>query len=386
MLNDKETKFYIFDPSSLTSNHIKSDGPLCIYLNDIGEYDGLLEDIPFYENIVDAIDQKDNMNIMEGEFPKEYFYYACKVDNPELISWMIDNFEDLNLDIGLEVCCSYGNVENAREILRRNVNLHNNRTIILASLSNNYEILKLLIDAGFNFRIFNDLAFVLACENGNLKSVKLLVEKDCNIFTTGENEEDAFEEDMNEGFRLACKKSRYDVISYLIEIGVDINSGFPQVLATGNFELAKIFIESGVDTSNTLRYACISNNLELIKYMFNISNKPTDKFNLLDYANDEEIVYFLFVNGFKPTLDNIKIKFYQRNYSVAKILLRNYSSDTYVTDIETLIKELIVDYKIIFIKFIIETIDFDCKDLYDYTIRFHQNETNIIKLFKKHSK
>lgn len=379
-----------------STNFINCDGPLYHFIECNGSCsDDIVSSSEYDSEISTAvksgrIDLLDTLNVTES-----YFYYACKFNNPDIIRWFISKFSNLDLNFGLEVSCIYDTSNNATVLIESgaDVNIFDGRPIILCSLNNSYETLKILVYNDVDISNFNDMAFVLACENGNIDIVKLLVERGCNIHSTGEyNEEELDEEELNEyrdiGFKLACKNGHKDVVILLLNLGIDINRGFNEVCEHGDIDLVKFFIERDADISKSLVYASRSDNLELVKYLLSIGVKLNFvKNDELRYAEKMSIISFLIDQGSKPDAKMICDAIYFNHMNKAKLLIQNYNGNETFDDE---LRLLISNDKLDGIKVLLDNIDIDCKNSYEYALSINRlygyTNKRIIALLKEHCK
>jgi ankyrin repeat protein len=377
-------EFDNFRPDMNSTNEIRGDWPLYQYLQNGG--DDEMYSPEFDEIIATAIKYKKINCLRSLEVPKHYFYFACRFDNIDIIEWFMSKYDDLSMNLGLEISCVFGNSDIAKIFLNNGADIHkhDDRYIVLATLNNNYETVKVLTEHGANVNTFNDICFVLACENGNKDIVELLIKRGANIHSSGEYDEK--ENNKDEGFKLACKNGHIEVISLLLELGIDINSGFNSACIHGDIDIVKSLIDRRANTSNALQYACMSNNIELVKYLMSIGLKlDFENNNELKGAHNKDIINFLLDFGSKPSAKMIGSALYYNDLWIAKLLLQKYTGNETFDDE---LRLLVSNGKINGLKLLFEYIDIDCTNAYEYAMSINRaygvGNKEIINLLKEH--
>ena len=301
----------------------------------------------FNEQLALAIKNSDIVTLRTMNVTRNYFYYACKIGNIEIINMFISMYHDLDMDLALEIACIYRNYEIVRISILNGANVNKNCdvAIMLAVLNDSFECVKILIDNNADIHTFNDICFVLACENGNVDIVNLLIRNDADIHSSGEYEyegEGSEEETgiyRDKGFRLACRNSHFGVVKLLLDLGINANIGFNDACRSGDLNIVKFLISRGANFSESLGYASRSNNLDLVLYLISIGCKiDLDNGSDLNNARNKEIINFLIENGSSPNSKTIGSLLYFGEYDIAELLLRSYNrNETFDDEMETLI-------------------------------------------------
>ena len=178
-----------------------------------------------------------------------------------------------------------------------------NVAVIIASMNNRLDILKVLLDTGrvnLNTQISKyryRTALHFACRQGHLDLVKLLLE-------TGQVEVDSVDGDGKTPLMYACGGGHVEIAKLLIETGnVDLNEidyfGMTPLLHAckhGNVEIAELLIETENVLLNelddfersALMYACEGGHVEIAKLLIETGNVPLDE---IDYFGKTLLMY-----------------------------------------------------------------------------------------------
>ncbi|XP_063923686.1 uncharacterized protein LOC135137861 [Zophobas morio] len=190
----------------------------------------------------------------------------------------IEAAEDINKKCNggltaLQVASHFGASGVAKILLKKEADLYvtdeeNNTLLHYASLSleDNEDVIKLLIEKGINVdaqELNGTTALHLACQTGNYKNTKMLLDSEASIYIVDEK--------GNNPLHYASKstKSNPDIIKLLLEKGMDVdaqnvNGATALHIACGhsNYDVAKVLLDFGasIDTvdkhdKNALHYA-----------------------------------------------------------------------------------------------------------------------------------
>jgi ankyrin repeat protein len=213
----------------------------------------------------------------------------------------LDWIKDRN-KTALEASIDIGNIEIIELLMKYNADI--NILLRLSIEKNNYEILELLLQKGANPNHFNSLAF--ACENQNLKMVKLLMEykADTNyVYDNGRTPLFA---------AIEAKKANKEIIRFLIANGADIhkedNSGISPLsfAESSKVSLVKVLTElEEVKLSETQDPSIVANYqnlLDKIVLQNNVINKLKDEVQALRKSDTDNQI----VEDNKSQRDNFK--------------------------------------------------------------------------------
>lgn len=128
----------------------------------------------------------------------------------------------------------------------------------------NLNVIKYLIENGFDIHNNDDMIFKKAAYTNNLEVVKYLVSNGANI-------------DCDHGYALrsACSLDYIEIAKYLVNSGADIHvkNDSPLVWTSinGNLELMKFLVDHGADIhtddNSVLTWAIIKRNTEIVDYL-----------------------------------------------------------------------------------------------------------------------
>jgi ankyrin repeat protein len=207
----------------------------------------------------------------------------------------IDLDEKFNRDTLLGIACSYGKLETVKYLVSKNADLetavhqigsvHEETILTKAIRHNRIDVVEYLLKSGAKFHTFDDTTqendLEIACENGNLNLVKLIIEQGYPItddqllramaaaalndhirileyFLTDVkaniNGESSFFEETVLG--IAARKASLNTIQYLVNHGADVNGGKARVMTpldravnSNRLDLVKYLIDSGADVN-----------------------------------------------------------------------------------------------------------------------------------------
>jgi len=129
--------------------------------------------------------------------------------------------------------CNRGDIKEVRRLVEQGANIHANDEEALrwAAFRGHLEIVKYLIEKGADVHGQNDLALKWAAAGGHLEVVRCLVEHGADIHNF-----------FDEPLRIAIREGRIDVIKYLLEQGVDIRKvDFTTVASKYNYKYEILF-------------------------------------------------------------------------------------------------------------------------------------------------
>ena len=250
---------------------------------------------------------------------KNYFYYACRFNNPNMIQWFMNNYHDLDLNVAFQISCTYGSLDITKLLIEKNIKISsfNNIGIILATLNNNINTVKLLIENG---AYISEYCFLIACHNGNVDLIQYFTQENCNT--------SSIEYNYDTGFQYACTKGHFNAIKLLLEYGADINSGFNYACNKCNkqtVDIIKYLIDEGADTSKSLEYACKNNNIHAIKNLLKVGLKfDFTRKDYFDQICKKEIAQYMIEIGLDSNPGTIYNHFWRGNTEIAMLLLQNY--------------------------------------------------------------
>lgn len=160
-----------------------------------------------------------------------------------------------------------------------------------ACISNNSDIVSLLLKNGADIHVYNDYPLRMASYHGHVKIVKLLIKNGANI-----NDSNAL---YNACFRSHSKKHE-EIVKILLENGANVTNE-SLCAAINNPNIMSLLLETGPDihTNNNkvLRVACSRKygNIDVIKLLLKAGAIIDDKIIKVatDYGNSEKIIELL---------------------------------------------------------------------------------------------
>jgi hypothetical protein len=256
-----------------------------------------------------------------------FFHYACKGGNIELIEYMLS--KGINPSSGIKGACLGGNMNIVKFLISKGAMMKN--CLSYACVSGNIEIVKLCLEDEIEY---GNNAFIGACESGNMDIVNLLIEK-------------GGYRNWEDGIKGACAGGKIDVAKYIVSKSVKegtakFNIALSEACKNGHADLALYMIDCGADD---LEYgfesACRYGQLELAKSLYNESYKVENSivrlFYSMIYIGDREGN----VEGYVPTLLYLLSLVSSED---ANRLKKRYDLDIFVKEYERE-KELYSKYK-----------------------------------------
>jgi len=168
-----------------------------------------------------------------------------------------------DLNIGLYLSCYFGHIDIINFLVKKIDNI--NHGLYGATKGENIEIVKLMLDIGFENLQTKDLniSLEIACENGNLDIVELLI-----LYGA---------DDLESGMQIACKYGHFDIVKYLTKYGLKKwNNYLVYACHSGNVELVKYLILKGAnDFDAGFHAACLYNRRNIAKLIYKKINDVT---------------------------------------------------------------------------------------------------------------
>lgn len=196
--------------------------------------------LPFVKNIHDKINNQDAL------------YYACLLDNIDMIKWLISHTTKYNIR-------------------------YDSRHIGLIMSSGSLPCIEFILSQNFmNTNLIDEysrsaILFGRACMNKNVAVPQLMLSKfpDINIHINNE-----------EPLRFACANNKIDTVKWLLTLNVDIhssqNGAYIEATRYGHVDMFKFLldIDNSIDihTSNYLTAAILNNKIEMVKYLLSLSS------------------------------------------------------------------------------------------------------------------
>lgn len=135
----------------------------------------------------------------------------------------------------------------------------------------------------------------IACENGNLKMVKFLLNHGANI-----EHEASFDE---KPLYFAAKSNHFDVVKYLVAKNASINPGFfkrspvDAASSNGNYEMVKFLVEKGYKPNRAVLDAGGTDKYKIVKYLVEKGENPSDAIISASEDGNFEMVKYLVDKG-----------------------------------------------------------------------------------------
>lgn len=230
----------------------------------------------------------------------------------------------LSLQVAFDTIINYNSYTNEQKIqvlqecvdIGIDINQNNSEILICAIDDNNYSIVKFLIENGINIGMDNSKPLEKACRLGNIKIIKLLLDagsNKTNIFESTIYDVEVVKllieygynpfDDNNTLLCNSCKNNSIDIVKYLISIGADCTKPNNQPIENvfrkyRKYEIKELLLRNGADPNhikNTnngkvslLEYSVRHSNLKNCELLFayganvesctNIINCDYDKF------------------------------------------------------------------------------------------------------------
>lgn len=231
------------------------------------DYDQLknISDIPI-DRLVRYFIKKNNLEIIM-RIADEYEYDFSNEDNYALKVAVVNNSIDIlkylllnsNIDIHVDndycikVACQGGHYEIVKMLMSAGANFRIDEDYpfrvtqsfggVLNQIGDRINITKLLIENGADIHAKNDYAFAIACEHNDLEMVKTLLHYGANIHAN---------DDL--GLLNAVSCNYYEMVHFLIESGANIHAQNSKALLTsishGYYDITQLLIKSGCNIQN----------------------------------------------------------------------------------------------------------------------------------------
>ena len=194
------------------------------------------------------------------------FLEVCELNFVEGVELFLEHAQDLKIDL------------NAKVISRKTFK---ETTPLQAAIRNgHFDIVKLLLNASKEKNINIGLnIFSIACEEGNLKMAKMILEHDEDYIFRQILEGLDRDLDGNVAFHYACKSGNLELVQYLEALGINLNvqndrgrTPFHNACTYGHLDIVKHLvplIDFNIPDKNgttPFHFACQSGNLQLVKY------------------------------------------------------------------------------------------------------------------------
>lgn len=179
----------------------------------------------------------------------------------------ISKYGDENLTWDLQTACINGFTEILRLLLDNGFDVHSGNDLLLRLSSpgcKHIETVKLLLEKGADVHAFNDEALFIASLHGCTDIAKLLLENGANVHA--ENEQ---------ALRRACKYNQVETVRVLLQYGADLHIFSDEIFCDccfdGATEVVKLLLNLDVDihaqNEAPLRNACIEGHTEIVKLL-----------------------------------------------------------------------------------------------------------------------
>jgi len=187
------------------------------------------------------------------------------------------NIQNNNNYTVLVYASEYGYTEIVKFLIDAGYNVNNGKALIYASLNGHTEIVKLLINVGVNVNlqnINNSTALTFASDKGHIEIVKLLIEAKANINLQTKN-------NNSTALMYASDKSHTEIVKLLINAGANVNlqtnnndTALIYASEMGYTEIVKLLIEAGANinlqnnnNSTALMLASREGHTEIVKLL-----------------------------------------------------------------------------------------------------------------------
>jgi ankyrin repeat protein len=185
---------------------------------------------------------------------KSYLYIACKNGHPEIVKLLIQYVTQKNIMKGyayayennhIQICDYFSSIGI--------INWHSH--FLGACRTNDIKLLELSLQHGVSDI---KVGFIIACTEGSLDIVKLLVDKVSKVRY------------VNDGFCEACNNGHYDVVNFLIDKQTTDFYWFGSLCYKNRINIVKLLLERcgkkiTIQTLNNGLYnACVNNNIDMI--------------------------------------------------------------------------------------------------------------------------
>lgn len=212
-----------------------------------------------YINLVKNCSENELRDFLSKNQPKSanisleavMFNVAITIIRYDKINMMKVLLHDYNFDITcrnnyiMNYCGEYGSVDMLTLLLEyNNISMTDSNEILQSVMKsaydkNNYPIVKMLLEYGFDLNTLNYDWFILTITNNNLDIVKLLIEYGVNV---------TYQDNL--ALFTAIKYNHYDIIVLLLQNGAnvnDINRRFSNQQDNNKIKIIKLLNENNID-------------------------------------------------------------------------------------------------------------------------------------------
>ncbi len=176
-------------------------------------------------------------------------------------------------------------------------------------------------------------AFIIACQNGDMKSAQHYVSQGAN--------------DFNQGFIIACNINHREIAEWLVTLGAtDIDLGFITACDGNHREMANWLITVGANVNDfniAFVYACYKNHHEMAKWLITLgANNFNGGFINAFKKNNIELCCWLLTHYSKEIIINILVSYPENRDFIVYCLKKGCSRALFsnIAKIEILWKKL----------------------------------------------
>ncbi|MFN8578409.1 MAG: ankyrin repeat domain-containing protein [Candidatus Sericytochromatia bacterium] len=179
---------------------------------------------------------------------------SCKENNFEMVKYLIEKGANLHISkYGTLLYSSINNIEISKYLIERGVNIETqyNSAVFYAIYEKAFDFIKLIFELKVPFKAYNNnnnSLLMESCRNGNYEIVKFLIEKGFDV-----NKENYYSESpiIN-----ACYSGNLDIIILLIENGANyILKRSIYNYCKHSLSITKFFLEKGVPLTRDIIYS-----------------------------------------------------------------------------------------------------------------------------------
>ena len=226
------------------------------------------------------------------------FSNAAKMGHLDVVKLFLSRvkFTQSRLDRALSDSCQKFHLDVVRILLDHGSNIRScNSGLQTAARIGRADVVKFILDLGFDVHIHDDFALLNASECGHLEVVKIIVNDKANLNI------------CNAAFKNSLIHGHLNIVQFFIERGlvIDFNSTLQFAARKGYLDLSRLFLECGADINadddRALCEASSSGHVELVKFLIesgaNIHADDDCALRETSVCGRTEVVKLLIKNG-----------------------------------------------------------------------------------------
>lgn len=269
----------------------------------------------------------------------DYLLNACRFGDVELVTFLVNEgtIDTTDGDQALNCACYAGHLEIVKILINGTdsgadsgadgsadgntygVVSNFNTGLIMALENDHHKIVDFLIE---KYSSEVDCVFYKACCDGNIKMVKMLIEKGPSVFVN-----------INGGFHRACMGGYIEIIAYLVDAidndTFDWNLALENACYSGCIESVKFTIDHGANNlSDALVHTCSVGNLEMSKLLIDRGATNVNGGLLYScYSKNAELIKLMLKHGATNINHCVNVDYFCNNYHIITLLMSSGADD-----------------------------------------------------------